>query len=244
VEEPPQLTSGSVVSAATFEPHVPLAPGSLISVFGERLSEGVAQAEELPLEVAMAGTMVVMAGRPMPLLFTSEGQVNAIVPYGLNVNTRHQVLVRRGNTYAQPVAVDVAAAQPAVFLAPQPGAEKQGHIYRATADGAQVLAGPSDPAKAGDVIVLYCSGLGAVDPAVEAGEAAPSEEPLARTVDPVELRIGGKAATVFYSGLVPGFSGLYQVNAVVPEGGSTGDSVPVTLKVAGQMSPDVSMAAR
>jgi len=45
--------------------------------------------------------------------YSSPGQVNAIVPYDLNRNTTHQVLVRRAATYSRPVPVIVAPARPA-----------------------------------------------------------------------------------------------------------------------------------
>jgi uncharacterized protein (TIGR03437 family) len=244
LQEPPLLTSDAVVSAASFLSHEPLGPGSLVSLFGQRLAEGQAAAERLPLETTLAGTTVTIAGRRMPLLFSSEGQVNAMVPYGLNVNTRHQVLVRRGDTYAQPVPVDVAASQPAVFPAPQPGAPRQGHIYKVDSSGSQILAGPTNPASAGDILVMYCSGLGPVDPPVNEGEAAPSIEPLARTTRPVSIIIGGRPAAVFFAGLAPGFAGLYQINLTVPPSVEPGDEIPVTLQVAGQTNSSATIALR
>jgi uncharacterized protein (TIGR03437 family) len=244
LQEPPLLTADAVVSAASFLSHEPLGPGSLVSLFGQRLAEGLAAAERLPLETTLAGTVVTIAGRRMPLLFSSEGQINAIVPYGLNVNTRHQVLVRRGDTYAQPVSVDVATSQPAVFPAPQPAAPKQGHIYKVDASGAQVLASPASPASPGDVLVIYCSGLGPVGPAVKEGEAAPLAEPLARTVQPVSVMIGGLPGTVLFAGLAPGFAGLYQINVAVSRGVEAGDQVPATVQVGGQTSTSVTLALR
>lgn len=242
IQEPPVLISASVVSAASFQAHVPLAPGSLISIFGQRLSEGRGMAEGLPLKTTMAGTTVIMASQPMPLLFTSDGQVNAIVPYELTINTRHQLLLQRGPTYARPVSVDVAAAQPAVF---KPDSTiPQGHIYKFVDASTQVLAGPENPVEARDAIIIYCSGLGAVAPAVKAGMPTPFEEPLARTVNPVSVMIGGMAARVLFSGLAPGFSGLDQVNGVIPEAIPAGEEVPVVLSVAGQNSPRVTIAVR
>jgi uncharacterized protein (TIGR03437 family) len=176
----------------------------------------------------------------MPLLFSGDQQVNAMVPYDLEVNTRHQVLVRRGPTYARPIAVDVAAAQPAIFRL----TGMQGHIYRFTSTGQQILAGGANPVAAGDVIVIYCGGLGAVNPPVPAGQAAPGVEPLARTVNPVRLTIGGIEAPTFYTGLAPGFSGLYQINATVPPGVAPGGAVPVLLQVAGQTSEPATIAVR
>ena len=63
-------------------------------------------------------------------------------------------------------------------------------------------------------------------------------------MNPVTVTIGGAAAQVAYHGLAPGYAGLYQVNAVVPSGITTGDAVPVALSVAGQTSPAVTMAVR
>ncbi len=239
-QEPPAIEAEGVVSAAVYESYEPLAPGSLVSLFGLRLSEGRASPEGLPLPNTLAGTTVLIGGRPMPHLFTSDQQVNAMVPYDLEVNTRHQILVRRGPTYARPVAVDVAAAQPAIFRL----TGTQGHIYKFTATGQQTLADAANPVRAGDVIVIYCEGLGAVDPPVPAGAAAPGVEPLARTVNAVRLTIGGVEAGTSYRGLAPGFSGLYQINATIPPGVSPGDAVPVQLQVAGQTSAPATIAVR
>jgi adhesin/invasin len=83
-----------------------------------------------------------------------------------------------------------------------------------------------------------------VSPAVKEGLPAPATPPLSTTVNPVTVTIGGKAAQVAFSGLTPGYAGLYQVNAVVPAGITTGDAVPVVVSVAGQTSPVVTMAVR
>ena len=95
------------------------------------------------------------------------------------------------------------------------------------------LADATAPARAGDVIVIYCSGLGAVEPPLTAGSPAPTAS-LTRTAEPVSVSIGGVAAQVDFAGLAPGFSGLYQVNTVVPEAVPRGDAIEVLLRVAGQ----------
>ena len=56
------------------------------------------------------------------------------------------------------------------------------------------------------------------------------------------VTVGGIDATVQFAGLAPGFTGLYHVNVVVPEGVQSGDDVPVVLNVAGQSSPPVTVA--
>ncbi len=237
-QEAPVVGAGAVVSAASYAAQAPLAPGSLVSIFGSRLSEGEGSSPSLPLREQLAGTLVVIAGRAMPLLYASQGQINAMIPYDLPVNTRHQVVVRRGSSYAVPEPVSVAAAQPAIFTKDQSG-KGQGVIV----DLSNRYVEPGNAASAGDAVVIYCSGLGAVDPPVAAGTAAPSS-PLSRTVNPVMVRIGGVEAEVLFAGLTPSFSGLYQVNALVPTGAGAGDEVPVVLTVAGQASPPVTMAVR
>ena len=80
----------------------------------------------------------------------------------------------------------------------------------------------ASPARAGEVILLYASGLGVVNPALQTGALAAS----ASVVGNVTVTIGGQAATVQYAGTAPGFAGLYQLNVVVPSGAS-GDALVV-----------------
>ena len=98
------------------------------------------------------------------------------------------------------------------------------------------------PAHAGDVVVIYCTGLGEVHPAIVTGSPAPSSPP-AMTVNSVKVNIGGLAVTVQFAGLTPGFVRLYQINAVVPAI-QVGDQVPVVITAAGQQSPPVTMVVR
>jgi uncharacterized protein (TIGR03437 family) len=54
--------------------------------------------------------------------------------------------------------------------------------------------------------------------------------------------VGGIDAQVTFSGLAPGFLGLYQVNFIVPEGAPTGSAVPVLVSVDGAESNTVTIA--
>ncbi|HEV2690279.1 MAG TPA: hypothetical protein VGV35_17095 [Bryobacteraceae bacterium] len=229
-KDPPVFTQGSIGSAAVPIAYQPLAPGSIISIYGDRLADATLSAQTLPLPVTLGNAEVLIAGQQIPLIFVSQFQINAVIPFGLNFNTTHQVLVQRGNTYSQPAPIDVAAAQPNIFLA-----NGYGILIAYRSDGTPpFLVSKSAPAKAGDVLVIYCDGLGATDPAVPDGVGSPSTPPLAQTTSPVTVSVGGKNAQVLFAGLAPGFVGLYQVNAVLPDGVAPGTSVPVTLTVAGQ----------
>jgi uncharacterized protein (TIGR03437 family) len=236
----PIIAAGGVVSAANFAPRAPVAPGSYVAIFGSNLASGIALASELPLTGNLNGTQVILAGRRMPLSSTSGGQINAMVPYDVPVNATQQMIVQRGNTYSVPEAVTVAVAQPAIFTKDQSG-KGAAIVVGVKADGTQFLVDSDHPVSAGDVIVIYCAGLGPVDPTVAAGAAAPVS-PLSSTTNPVTVTIDGTAATVIFAGLAPEFAGLYQVNAVVPPGIPPSPAAPLVVTVASQASPAATLA--
>ncbi len=238
----PVLNLNGLVSSASYSLKAQPSPGELVAIFGARLADGFEAAAELPLKTQLQGATVTMAGRALPLVFTSDGQVNAIIPYDIPFPATHQLIVRRGNRYSVPAPVTVLPAQPAVFTTDLSG-KGQGHIYVATAAGAQILADAASPAGAGDVLVIYCAGLGPVDPPVPAGTAVPFDT-LRRTVNRVTASIGGRPAEIAFAGVTPGFAGLYQVNLTVPPGVAAGDSVEVVLTVADVSSPPVTIAVR
>ncbi|MBC8165848.1 MAG: putative Ig domain-containing protein [Bryobacteraceae bacterium] len=234
----PRIASGGVVNAASSTPNAPLAPGMLISVYGNNLGTGAGTtAQTVPVPTELAGTEVRLGDRALPLAYASDGQVNAQVPYDLPPNTVHQLLVRRSGTLSSPEAITVASVQPAVFTTNQQGTG-QGIITNGVTN---LLANSDNPLRAGNVMVIYCTGLGLVNPAVQEGRAAPSN-PLSRTVNPVTVSIGGTSAAINFAGLAPNFAGLYQVNAVVPVGVQPGPQVPVVLSIGGQASPTVTVA--
>ena len=236
--EVPIINSGGIVGTASYVASP--APGSLISLFGISLADGLAQANALPLPDQLGTSSLMIGGVTVPLIFVSENQVNALVPYGLQTKGKYQAIVQHGNAISSPETITVLDAQPAVFTTDQSG-KGQGHVYKIMPDGAQILAAPNAPAHAGDVLTIYCTGLGEVNPPVEAGVPAPLDT-LEPTVNPVMVTIGGVNAQVLFAGLTPGFTGLYQINVVVPDGVTAGDAVPVAISAAGQQSIPVSMA--
>jgi uncharacterized protein (TIGR03437 family) len=106
----------------------------------------------------------------------------------------------------------------------------QGLIFNAITEA---RADTNAPAGAGDYLVLYALGLGAVTPSLSIGNGTPSS-PYEYAVAPVTVTIGGVPATVLFAGLTPGYVGLYQVNVMMPTGVAPGSQVPVTVSVAGK----------
>jgi uncharacterized protein (TIGR03437 family) len=231
----------AAVSGASFAANTPLAPGSIISLFGVDLANGAAGAGVIPLGGTLAGASVVMAGRVLPIIYSSTGQINAVVSAGINFNTRQQIVVQRDITLSVPISVDVASAEPAIFGYPFPGdPPNQGAILNALS---YVPAHPATPAAAGDILAIFCTGLGAVNPAVPDGAGAPASPPAATVATP-SVSIGGRPAKVPFSGLSPGFVGLYQIDVIVPDGITPGNQVPVVLSIAGQTGPAATIAVK
>jgi uncharacterized protein (TIGR03437 family) len=229
------------VSGASFAGNTPLAPGSIISLFGENLSNGSAPATQLPLGITLAGASVVMAGNSLPLIYSSSGQINAVVTAGITPNTSQQILVQRDNTISVPIEVDVAQSEPAIFSYPLPGdPPTQGAIVNAVNYN---VAHPATPVTAGDILAIFCTGLGAVDQAIPDGAASPTSPPANTTATPT-VSVGGQPARVIFSGLSPGFVGLYQIDAVMPNGVTPGNAVPVVLGILGQTGPASTIAVK
>jgi trimeric autotransporter adhesin len=233
----PVMSTGGVLNAASYSVSSPLSPGTIIAIFGSNLANGTSSSSTLPLSTQLSGTLVIIGGVPAPLLYVSQGQINAVIPYGLPVNTHTQVIVLQGNAYTSPQSITLSAANPAIFTQSSSGTG-QGVIIGP--DGQ--YAAPGTPVQAGQEVVIYAGGLGDTTPEATAGQASTSS-PLLYVANPVTLTIGGQSARVDFAGLVPTLTGLYQINAAVPTG-VQGDTLPVVLTVAGQPSPAVTMAVQ
>jgi uncharacterized protein (TIGR03437 family) len=238
----PVIASGGAVNAASLTPLAPLAAGGLIRISGTNLAAGPVLSEELPLKTELNGTQVILAGRPLPLQFASNGLIDAIVPFDVPINTTHQMIVQRGFTYSVPEPVTVAAVQPAVFTTDKSG-KGAALIAGIKPDGTQFIVDTDNPVTEGDTVIISCAGLGPVDPPVDAGAAAPSD-PLSQTINPVTVTIGGQTATVVSAALAPDLTGIYQITAVVPAGITPAADATLIVTVADQSSPAVTIAVQ
>lgn len=205
---PPAVNTNGVVSAASYQ--APVSEGQLISIFGQNLSAGGPYAAGLPLPPVLGGVQVVLAGMQCPIVYVSPAQINAQIPYGISPGEA-PLYVQINNTPGPSVQVTLAAAAPAVFTASSTGTGPGAILHP---DYSAVTA--THPAASGETVLIFATGLGATSPAVLAGAAAPASPGLSKTVETVTVTIGGSNAPVSFSGLAPGFAGLYQINAVIP----------------------------
>ena len=241
------LNQGGVLLGAGFE-RGPVAPGSIISLFGQNLAPTAATAQTLPLPRTLNGVRVLVGEKEAPLFYVGPGQVNAQVPVELESDRQLQVRIEANGVSSAPEPLQTSAARPGIFtLGPTYG--NQGAILIANTDTLAMAPDPRlqrgmRPAQVGGIVSIFCTGLGATDPAVASGQPGPSVEPLARVKTPVTVTMGGKPATVSFAGMAPGFAAVYQVNAQVPAGVAAGDAVPVVITQGGASSNTATIAVK
>ena len=169
------------------------------------------------LSGAGSPTSVTVDGTPAQVLFASAFQVNAQLPPATSPGT-HVVQVNSAHGTASQ-QVSVSAVAPAIFLlsAPSAGAVLNQDFSINT---------PANPLPRGETLLIYATGLGAT---AKQGQYSITSTPVTAVVNGVE-------EPVAFSGLAPGFVGLYQVNLLIPSSIPPGSQVPLSLKQSGQVS--------
>jgi uncharacterized protein (TIGR03437 family) len=239
--DPPHVAAGGVLNGASYALQTPVAPGTLVAIFGSNFldSTDALVATTFPWPTQLGGTSVSIGGEPVPVYYVAAGQINAILPYSLTVNTSLPLVVTRGNAVSAPEPVSLISSQPGVFTQSANG-QGIGAMVIVHPDQSWVIAGNGNSVKAGDVLEVYCTGLGDVTPRAIAGSPAPPS-PLSQVIDPVTLTIGGVQVPVFFAGPTPGFTGLYQVNATIPTGIAPSPQAPLVLSQGGRTSATITV---
>ena len=219
-----------VWNAASYAPITnPVAPGEFVSIFGSGLAPGVFTPSALPLPTNLGGVQVKVNGKVAPLSYVGPTQINFLVPFATTDAYATFQVINNG-TPSNPVTLYTSLTAPGIFTGAPSGIGNGAVLH---ADFSAVT--QSSPAKIGETVLLYLTGLGAVTPTVGDGAAAPPK-PLSTVlenigVDIADLKGNDPLATVSFSGLAPGFAGLYQLNFAIPAGLTTG---PASLNVATQ----------
>lgn len=243
----PATTPQSAVNAAFPASATGLAPGSIVSLYGTNLS-GATVVSDLapPLPALLDDTSVLVQDTGMPLFFVSPGQINFQMPwYPSSTPPFNSTFTVQHGSLSTSVVLTVRAYAPGIFTTNSRGSGQASALVAGTSSiAAPTGAFPgSRPANRGEYVSLYCTGLGLATNRPALGLPAPSD-PLATTIAAPTVTIGGINARVAFSGLAPGYVGLYQVNVQVPAGVTTGSAVPVVLTIGGVLSNTVTIAVQ
>ena len=139
----PQVYRGGAVHAASFAKGAPLAPGSIFSIFGANLTTDESMALDVPLPKELGGVSATLGNFEVPLFFTGSGQVNAQVPFDLPANTTAQLVVKAGEAFTIPEAINLTAGQPGIFTLNQSGSGPGRHPGRQLRPGKRHQPGQS-----------------------------------------------------------------------------------------------------
>jgi uncharacterized protein (TIGR03437 family) len=171
-----------------------IAPGSLIYIGGTGLSEGRAE----------------MDGQPITVVARQPFQLTAQVPLEVAPGA-HSIRVESPYGSAAQ-AVRILETAPAIFASANAVVNQDG-----------TLNSPLSPARRGQAIVVYCTGLGAVE----------RQGTLARARAPVSAVVAGAELPVAFAGLAPAMTGIYQVNIVLPSSVPPGLDLELRLRQQG-----------
>ena len=197
----------------------PVSPGEIVVLNGVNLGPQQLQTG--------AAASVLFDGVSAPVIYASQTQVAAVVPYQAALNAQAHVQVEYLGVRSDPFPIAVASAAPGIFTV-----LNADNSANATAN----------PAGRGDIVVLYATGEGLTDPPGVNGR--PAADVLPKPVQTCAVNIGGSSAQVLYCGAAPGFlAGLIQINARIPADAPVG-SAPVTLSIGAVSSLPLNLAIR
>lgn len=217
------LSPVGVVNAASSAPFTAfVSPGEFLTLYGSGLASSTSVAT-IPFPKNLAGVQVLINQVPAPIYYVSPTQVSVIVPYITTPQSVAQIQVINNGANSNVVTQFTSDTSAGVFTNPADGigiAASERPDYSVISE--------SNPAEIGDTISVYLAGMGAVSNSPGDGTAAPSS-PLAETTASPYVYVtdnqgNSPSVTVTYSGLAPGFAGLYQINFTIPSGLVSGDA--------------------
>jgi uncharacterized protein (TIGR03437 family) len=209
----PSYSAAGIVNAVGYTAG-PFAPNSVVSIFGSNLAwdPGLftnTSASILPTQ--LDSVSVYVDYQPAPLLMVSQGQINFIIP-STEIPGNAIVVVERQGMTGPAITLNLASSAPTLF--PSTG----GYVLAEDWNNGSALITTDAPAHAGDTIVLFVTGLGAVQVAQGVFDI-PSLATSITNLAGLQVILNGTAVDpmyIKYAGLTPGCAGLYQINLLLP----------------------------
>jgi uncharacterized protein (TIGR03437 family) len=239
----PKPVVTAVVGAASYS--AATAPGQMVVVWGsnlgpKQLDNKIVAGSNSIVATLMDGVRILFDGVPAPIVYVSEKQCAAVIPYLAGLKPVTNVQVEFQGVRSDPFAVAVGPTAPALFTA---NAQGSGQAAMQNQD-ARTPNSSSAPAPPGSVVVLWGTGEGVTNPPGVDGRLA--IDILPKPIATCAAEIGGLPATVEYCGAAPlNMPGLFQINARIDPSVAPGDTVPVRVILGGKPSQDgVTMVVR
>ena len=221
----------SVTNAASFVAGG-LVPGGLATIFGSNLTSatGINLAASLPLGTDLLKTEVKfnnVVSAPIVAVdnVNNAQQINIQVPWELAGQSTVLMQVINNGVASLPISVPVLKAQPGIF------AVLHANFQAVTS---------ANPVADSETVLIYCTDLGAVSPALKDGQPGTGAE---ITVTAPTATLANENAPVSFHGTAPGFVGLYQVNITIPKDAKSGNQ-PLVLSLGGVSSQTVQLPVK
>jgi uncharacterized protein (TIGR03437 family) len=230
----PSVAAGGVLNGASFATGQPVAPGSLVSIFGTSLASTSSAATTVPLSTQLGGVSVTFNNIAAPLNYVSSGQINAQMPFELTGASTAQVVVTNKGVASAPQSLQVASIAPGIFSLTGGQAVAYGNTnYLFAAPAGSIPGLTTQPAKILDpqTLVILATGLGPVNPPIADGVGDPTT--IHNTTTNPVVMVGNVQAQVVFSGILPGFPGVYQINIIIQAGTPTGNAIPLQIQMGG-----------
>jgi uncharacterized protein (TIGR03437 family) len=224
----------SVNNSASFLPGA-VSAGEFVTVYGAGLGPSTPAIYQLDakgnLPAQLGGTQVFFDGNAAPLLYSWDGQINAIVPYEVGSNPSTNVQVVYNGQQSKVVNVQVVPATPAIFTIS--GQNNQAAVLNQ--DGS--VNSTQNGALPGSVVSIFATGGGQTNPPGVDGASNPSSLPLPSLLLSTSAQINSEPAQVLYFGPAPAApSGFLQINAQIPADVPRGSRVAVLIQVGNAIS--------
>lgn len=228
----PFYSAASIVNAASNEVGA-LAPYTFATIYGTDLAYSTCaispddiRGGRLPTE--LAGVRVLIDSIPAIIYYVSPKQINLLIPSMLRRPEAELQLAVDGRA-GPAVPIKLLEAAPALF-------QLDAKTVVATRADWWVITTEA-PARSGEYVVLYATGLGDTTPPIVYGQAPQTAAPIQRLAE-FQVWLGGvplEAGRITYAGAAPGFAGLYQINLKLPE--KVEDNPEIRIGLGGQISP-------
>jgi uncharacterized protein (TIGR03437 family) len=179
-----------------------IAPGELVTLFGNGFG---------------SSPTVTFGTSPAPVIYASDCQINAVVPFEVPPGGPVPVTVQFDTETLGPVKLPVVTAQPGIF---------------AILNQDNTVNSSSNPAPPGSIVSVFMTGTGSLTPPLADGSLGPLTSPFPAPAAGVSVTIDSVNASVVFVGQAPGLiAGVTQVNVQIAPNTPIG-TVPVTIYAA------------